>query len=515
MTNINGKTSGDVTGTSDTVIELFFNKIKNEYKEKYWIEEPDATVDYVEVTIDNQKKKFVLSDENTVKNVDLDVKVTITDKQDEYKNYELVQVEIPNYPSSSKSINIDGSTTLHQLYGLKPTYTVKYYVETTGDIQDSVQVGDKYYELKETMINSVSTGTEVEYSSKTDGTAGVIEGTTENANTYKSYTGYTFNDTVTNINGKTSGDVTGTSDTVIELFFDKIKNEYKEMYWIEDPNATEDYVEVTIDNQKKKFVLSDENTVTNVDMDESVTVTDKQDDYKNYELIQVEISNYPSSSESINSDGSTTLHQLYVLKPTYEVQYYVEVDESEKTNDSLEIDGKYYNKKTTETVTKYASAQTSVVSIKNNNGAGVKEGNQEISDTFKTFEDYNYTQTVTDLAGNSTGIVVSDNSLIIKLFFDKVVIQEEETTQPETTQPETTQPETTQPETTQPETTQPETTTQEETNTEKKTENETTLKKDTQPAKTGDSINTLILLLLTMSGITVFFVVIAKRKNNE
>lgn len=491
-TALNGNTTGILSRQNDVVIELFYDKKTTTYTEEYYVEVKDQTTTDYDKIIDGVKYELV--ETNTSQEVPIDSGAVVTDKSetDTFKNLELIP-PTDAYPSTVDDIADDGSTVVYQIYNRKPEYTVKYYKETSADTEGAVKVGDKYYKLEEndTKVREVSTGTAVIYAVMPDGTAGVKEGTAEAAETYRSYEGFTFSDTATTTNGKTAGTVSRETDVVIELFYDAVKTEYKELYWVEDPNAESDYVTITVNGEEKKFVLSETNEIPDVNAGSSATVTDKSDDYANYELVEVEIPGYPSWVEGIKPDGTTTVHQIYVLKPTYQVMYYVEVPE--KTDDTIEVDGKYYILKSDETVTKYASANTSVSVTSNTDGTGVKEADTEVTGTFKKFDGYTFNRTATEKNGKNSGEVSADNSLVIMILYDLDEEPEEPTPEPEkpTTKPEepTTKPE-------EPTTPQPTT-------------------KPSSPVITGDSISVAVFILLICSGCTAAMIIASRKKTDK
>lgn len=84
---------------------------------------------------------------------------------------------------------------------------------------------------------------------------------------------------------------------------------YTENYYVESPDATENYVEVN----GKKYVLVKTNEVENVLAGETVKITDLENEY-NDEYIVVDYSEmgYPSVSEVL-ADGTTVVNQFYDL----------------------------------------------------------------------------------------------------------------------------------------------------------------------------------------------------------
>ena len=297
--------------------KYFKNGIQTEYTEKYYVEEPDATADFITVN----SKKYVLADSVVMENVDIGSKAEIRDKSTETKYKPYIKKDYssnPLYPDSALSVKGDGTTVLYQFYDL-PSYKVEYYLEKDAGTAGAVRVGDKYYVKEEESLKTAAGGSSVVSNQNADKKAGVtVEGTAA-ADTYKSYTDYEFNPAATRTAGHSEGTVAKDNSLVIQLYYDKEtpqKTEYKEQYWVEDPEADRDFVEIEVNGKIKKFVLKESNDVTGVNIGSGATVTDKSANYKNYELIEDVIPGYPSSVDQINPDGSTIVYQIYVLKPT-------------------------------------------------------------------------------------------------------------------------------------------------------------------------------------------------------
>lgn len=496
-----------VRADGKTVLYQFYD-LNPTYKVEYYLEKDAATQGAVLVNGKYYVKQeevieSAVSGSTVVSNPGSDKKAgvtldgtAVTDTYKAYTGYEYT-AETTAAAGYSQGTVADDSSLVIQLYYDKSktpvyTYTVKYYVEIHASEADeySVKVGDKYYNIKsaETVTKSAAEGTAI--SSATNGSnAGVKEDNTDVTDTFKQFAGYTFNQTATDENGKESGSVSSDNSLVIELFYDlnpAEKTEYKEQYWIEDPDAVSDYIEIEVNGEVKKFVLSESKDITDVNVGIGATVTDKSMDYSDYELVEVEIPGYPSSVDEINPDGTTIVHQIYVLKPTYQIEYWVEV--SDKTDEAIEINGKYYVILSEETLTKYASAGILIQSSENTDGAGVKEDDKDVTDTFKQFAGYTFNQAATDENGYGNGEVMQDGSLVIMLLYD---LSEEPTTPEEpTTSEEPTTPE---------ETTIPESTT----------------KEDVKPTETGDSMNMIFVVLLLISGCTAFGVLISRKKREE
>jgi len=297
--------------------KYFQNGIQTEYTEKYYVEEPDATADFITVN----SKKYVLTDSVVVENADIGSKAEIRDKSTETKYQPYIKKDYssnPLYPDSALSVKGDGTTVLYQFYDL-PSYKVEYYLEKDASTAGVVQVGDKYYVKEEENLKTAAGGSSIVSNQNADKKAGVtVEGSAA-ADTYKSYMDYEFNPAATRTAGHSEGTVAKDNSLVIQLYYDRKtpqKTEYKEQYWVEDPEADRDFVEIEVNGKMKKFILKESNDVRGVNIGIGATVTDKSQDYKNYELIKDMIPGYPSSVDQINPDGSTIVYQIYVLKPT-------------------------------------------------------------------------------------------------------------------------------------------------------------------------------------------------------
>ncbi|MBQ3543748.1 MAG: hypothetical protein IJA34_01985 [Lachnospiraceae bacterium] len=474
----NNKIKGTVSGTEELVIELFYNKKTTTFEMIYMTEIVNPLPE--DVIVEEGEKKYKV-EKVVVPNVPIDSEAEITDKSGlpPYTGYNLLE-PTPVKPSIVEDIDDGGHTKVYQVYDL-PTYTVKYYKEVSEGTEGAEKVGEKYYKLEEsdTVIIKATYETIVQYVGKDDKvTAGVKEGENEVANTFKAYDKYMFNSDATETRGNSSTTVSKDGENVVELFYDKVT--YKQKYWVEDPNATENFVEIEINGEIKKFILKETEDIDGALTGGTVDVTDKSDEYlnsdeyKNYELVEVEIPNYPSS-DTIKDDNSTVVHQIYVLKPTYEVQYYVEVEE--KTDDTIEVDGKFYVIKSKESITNYAFTGTIVSAATKDDKAGVKEADVEVTDTFKKFDGYTFSKKSTDANGKINGEVTHKNNVVIMLMYDLVVAQEEPTTPEETTTVQPTTPST--------------------------------------PVSTGDNVNSIFMILILCSGFVAMVLMAGKKKSEN
>lgn len=116
------------------------------------------------------------------------------------------------------------------------------------------------------------------------------------------------------VEGKVYKVVLNDKDITYELnvFYDPVFK-YTEMYWIEDPDATQDYVIINVNGKDKKFILAEKSGEISSFVGTNVTVTDKSDIYSQYELVTIELSEYPTS-DTVNDSNSTVVHQVYILK---------------------------------------------------------------------------------------------------------------------------------------------------------------------------------------------------------
>ncbi len=315
-TVLNNKVSATVTRDAENVIELFFDKARTaSYKCEYYVElkNQDST--------DFDKKiagvKYELKDSYAVAGVAFDARIEIADKSDEYAElgYDLMP-ETQEHPSWSTQAKSDGTTVLYQIYRLRPTYTVHYYTEVDNETSDSIEICGKYYvkQVNDSVIKFAEEGTVVTYAEKSDKEAGVAEDGGGVADTLRSYDGYLFSSVAGRVNGKVMGTVTRDLPVVIELFFDRIRADYTEKYWIEKPDAVSDYIEVKVEGTVRKFVLAKINVVEDEWINSKVSIMDRTSEFEGYRMVYEVLQDYSSVSYGILADGSTAVHQFFLLE---------------------------------------------------------------------------------------------------------------------------------------------------------------------------------------------------------
>lgn len=199
-----------------------------------------------------------------------------------------------------------------------------------------------------------------------------------------------------------------------EFFENGIKTEYEERYYVEDPEALDNYITAG----DKKYVLK-ESVKADKDIGQPAEIRDKsaESNYRSYKIADYSDNPlYPSSVESVKSDGTTVLYQFYDL-PQYEIEYWLEQDESKA--DTNQIGDKHYLK--SYTLCEKAPAGSLVSADLNSDGkVGVTVNSKALSKTYKSFEGLKYSPETTGYAGHSEGTVSKDDSLIIRLYFDRI-----------------------------------------------------------------------------------------------
>lgn len=240
--------------------------------------------------------------------------------------------------------------------------------------------------------------------------------------------------------------------TVLRLYYDPVVEDtfetptYMEEYWVEVTDDIRDKlpegtivrtVEIPIKNTEGgtlsiQIAQVDKQTYENQTVGTRVEVVDKsgeytKDKYANYELIEVEIDGYPATGE-IKEKETTTVYQIYIQKPLYQVEYYVEVDSIPEGADQskyIRLNGKLYMCITT-LADNYVSNGTEVKVA--DGQAGVVEGSQtELkAGSDKTFADeenglkWVYSSSVTKEADATTGTVTrGGEDVILRLFYNK------------------------------------------------------------------------------------------------
>lgn len=207
-----------------------------------------------------------------------------------------------------------------------------------------------------------------------------------------------------------------------------ITTKYTSKYYRESPEAESDYITVN----GKKYVCDESLVNSGIALGSSATIVDRSatETYKAYELADYSTLTdadgnllYPNSVDSVAADGSTVLYQFYNLKPTYTVEYYLEVDAD--TEGATLVNGKYFKLNTS--VVNSESVDTFISSTYNNTDmekgyywASLK-GSTIISDTQKKFLNYEPDYATTISAGYYEGYVKSDNSLVLKYYYSKII----------------------------------------------------------------------------------------------
>lgn len=153
------------------------------------------------------------------------------------------------------------------------------------------------------------------------------------------------------------------------------------------------------------------------------------------------------------------------------------IDVTDKSDEAIEVDGKYYVIKSEESITKYAFTGTIVSAATNADKAGVKEADVEVTDTFKKFDGYTFSKKSTDANGKVGGKVTHDDKIVVMLMYDLVVAQEEPTTPKETTTIQPTTPST--------------------------------------PVSTGDNVNSIFMILILFSGFVAMVLMAGKKKSEN
>lgn len=315
-TRQNGKDSATVTWNGENVIELFFDKTPTaSYTAEYYGEIEDQSSHTFDRKIDGVK--YQLLDSYKVEGVAYDTKIEIVDRSAEYAalGYDLMPNTV-EHPSWSAKAKTDGTTVLYQIYRLRPKYTVHYYTEVDHETSDSIEICGKYYVKQESdsIVRYPAEGTVITYAEKSDKEAGVAEDGGGVADTLRSYDGYLFSSIASRVNGKVMGTVTRDNPVVVELFFDRIRADYTEKYWVEDPDADTDYIQVKVAGTVRKFVLAKTNVVEDAWVKSKISIMDRSFEFADYALVYDAVDGYSAVAYEINADGSTEVHQFFLLK---------------------------------------------------------------------------------------------------------------------------------------------------------------------------------------------------------
>ena len=138
------------------------------YTQKYYVENPYATEDFIEI----DGKKYVLDKISAVMDATLGVPTEIVDLSSSYGSDRILRdYDALGYPSSVPTIASDGTTVLYQFYDLYPrtSYTEKYIIEVdkpaSGDV--AIEVDGTTYKVVETVeVDDVWVGLDVEITDK-------------------------------------------------------------------------------------------------------------------------------------------------------------------------------------------------------------------------------------------------------------------------------------------------------------------------------------------------------------
>lgn len=419
------------------VNEYLPNGIQTTYTEKYYVEceDQEKTVTNDGTIIQIADKKYELKESYTNIPASVDAAVTVKDlsEKDTYQAYRrMTQEELKKliwedgtgtqtnaaecYPETA-TVDADGKTVVYQIYAL-PTYKVEYYTEVVGATETTkpegaIQIGDTYYQLQSdaTVINSVKNKTSVYYdSTMTNGSAGVKtryaeEDAAKADNTYKSFDTFAFNDAATKEHNKIQIEsVTLDTTDVICLFYDKIRTHYNMEYYIEALGEPESG-DVILHIGDTTYIRKERVLVDSVPVDSAASITSKQNEeaYAPYHCITLdaesqEANTFPSYIEDIDDNGESIVYQFFAL-PTYVVNYYTQVTETEDGTVYVTANGKDYELQ--RSITQKALPGTKVVYDPQSDGrtAGVKAGNPdadtEVQGTYWSFDTFAFDDTTT------------------------------------------------------------------------------------------------------------------------
>ena len=323
---------------------------------------------------------------------------------DKFKN-ESIKVGFTSSIGSSKANHTIHSIAVVNDYiknGISMSYTEEYYVESPDATSDYIEVnGKKYVKTKSNVVTGAAFGEEVSITDISD----------EMGKDFKAvdYSSVGYPGSVK--------EIAEDGSTTLYQFFDIIpKTSYTEKYIIEVKEPAPGDTIIEVDGVTYKVIETV--VVTDVELDAKAEITDKSQDDFYSELEKVNPTDkLPSVVEDIADDGSTVVYQIYKEKPEYTVKYYLEVEEG--TEGAIQIGDKYYVEQTEETVTDKAPTGTEVVySDKDKATAGVKKDGEEVEDTFKSFDGYEFNKEATEEYGKIGGTLSDDVEIVI--VFDKV-----------------------------------------------------------------------------------------------
>ena len=387
--------------------------------------------------------------------------------------------------------------------GIKVPYKEEYYVESPDATSDYIEVGGKKY-VKDKENKVVN---------KDAGVPAVIKDLQGEYGSQYKLVDYSTEGYPESVNA-----IAQDGTTVLYQFYDINKTEYTEKYIVEVDDVESGDVVIEIDDIKYKVIESIK--VTNVDVDSRAEITDRSGDskYDDYELVEP-IIGFPSIVEDVADDGSTVVYQIFRKKPSYTVNYYLEVDEG--TTGAIKVGDKYYLIQVEEVLVRKGSKGVVVEYVSTDNkSAGVKEGEITINDSLKQFEEYIFSLEATVLNGKSTATLEFDEEVEIALFYDRLLPDEEDATEEtgEDATEETSEDVTEETSEDATEETTSEDATEETTSEEITEESEEEITKETKEdvsdttVQTGDNDNLILYVIALMSAVVVF-VLVSKRKN--
>ncbi len=167
------------------VNEYLENGISTSYTAKYYVEDANATENYIDVEVDGITKRYTLMDEVDVYDVLYDTAVDIADVENTASyvtECQLVDYSLKGYPSTADAIELDGSTVLYQFYDHIHSY--EYTAngnEITGECVSTDGSCDSEVEGKKIVITAedmLADGTAYDGASYTDDLSGVTGDTT-------------------------------------------------------------------------------------------------------------------------------------------------------------------------------------------------------------------------------------------------------------------------------------------------------------------------------------------------